>query len=173
MRPQGSPKLLEKRRQTVIAFLKQKLSLHGIARRIGCHASSVMRWRNAFQSGGAEALKAKPAPGRPPRLTLKQKQQLVRLLTQGAMAHGYRTELWTTQRIADLIERRLGVRYHRNHVGKLLHKIGWSHQKPERRAVERDEAAIAAWKRSVWPRVKKTPQGWQPISSSSTNRASS
>ena len=173
MRPKGSPKLLEERRRNVIAFLKLELSLHEIARRIGCHASSVMRWRNALQSGGQEALKAKPARGRPPRLTLKQKKQLVRLLSQGAMAHGYRTELWTTQRIAELIERRLGVRYHRNHVGKLLHQIGWSHQKPERRAVERDDVAIEKWKRSVWPRVKKTPQGWQPISSLSTNRASS
>ena len=173
MRPARSPKLLEERRRSMIRFLKQRLSLHEIARRIGCHASSVMRWRNALQSGGRKALKARPVPGRPPRLTLKQKKQLVHLLTQGAMAYGYRTELWTTLRIADLIERRLGVRYHRNHVGKLLHQIGWSHQKPERRAVERDEAAIAEWKRSVWPRVKKTPQGWQPISSLSTNRASS
>ena len=173
MRPHGSPELLEERRRSVGTFLKQNLSLHEIARRIGCHASSVMRWRNALRSGGQDALKAKPAPGRPPRLTSKQKKQLVRFLTQGAMAHGYRTELWTTQRIADLIERRLAVRYHRNHVGKLLHQIGWSHQKPERRAVERDEAAIAEWKRSVWPRVKKTRQGWQPISSSRTNRASS
>ena len=173
MRPRGSPELLEERRHRVITFLKQKLSLHEIARRMGCHASSVMRWRNALQSGGQKALKAKPAPGRPPRLTLKQKQQLVRLLMQGAMAHGYRTELWTTQRISDLIEHRLGVKYHRNHVGKLLHQIGWSHQKPERRAVERDDVAIEEWKRSVWPRVKKTPQGWKPISSLSTNRASS
>ena len=173
MRPQGSPKLLEERRRSVTTFLKQKLSLHEIARRIGCHASSVMRWRNALQSGGQKALKAKPAPGRPPRLTSKQRKHLVRLLIQGAMAHGYRTELWTTQRIADLIEHHLGVRYHRNHVGKLLHQIGWSHQKPERRALERNEAAIAEWKRSVWPRVKKTPQGWQPTSSLSTNRASS
>ena len=173
MRPKGSPKLLEERRRSVITLLKQKLSLHEIGRRIGCHASSVMRWRDALLSGGQKALNAKPAPGRPPRLTLKQKKQLVRLLTRGAMAHGYRTELWTTQRIAALIEGQLGVKYHRNHVGKLLHQIGWSHQKPERRAVERDDAAIEEWKRSVWPRVKKTPQGWQPISSSSTNRASS
>ncbi len=173
MRPKGSPKLLEERRRSVIVFLNMNLSLHEIARRIGCDASSVMRWRNALQSGGQEALKAKLAPGRPPRLTSKQKKQLVRLLSQGAMGHGYRTELWTTQRIADLIERRLGVRYHRNHVGKLLHQIGWSHQKPERRAVERDDAAIEEWKRSVWPRVKKTPRGWQPILSSSTNRDSS
>jgi len=173
MRPVGSPKVLEERRRSIVALLKGNLSLHEIARRIGCHASSVMRWRDAFQFGGQKALKAKPAPGRPPRLTLKQRRELVRLLTQGAMAHGYRTELWTTLRIADLIERQLGVKYHRNHVGKLLHQIGWSHQKPERRAVERDDAAIEAWKRSVWPRVKKTPQGWQPISSSSTNRDSS
>lgn len=173
MRPHGSPELLEERRRRVATLLEQKLSLHEIARRLGCHASSVLRWRNAWQAGGLEGLKAKPVPGRPPRLTGKQKERLVRLLTQGAMAHGYRTALWTTQRIADLIERRLGVHYHRNHVGKLLHQIGWSHQKPERRALERDEAAIAAWKQSVWPRVKKTPHGWGPTSSSSTKRASS
>ncbi len=173
MRPQGSPESLEARRRSVIAFLKQKLSLHEIARRLGCHASSVLRWRNAWRAGGRAALKAKPAPGRPPRLTAPQKARLVQLLLAGARAHGYRTELWTTQRIAALIEDRLGVRYHRNHVGKLLHQLGWSPQKPERRAVERDEAAIAAWKRTGWPRVKKTPQGWQPTSSSSTKRASS
>ncbi len=173
MRPHGSPDALEERRRRIVAFLKQKLSLHEVARRIGCHASSVLRWRNAFRAGGLQALKAKPAPGRPPRLTPAQKAHLVRLLRAGAMAQGYRTELWTTQRIAELIERRLGVHYHRNHVGKLLHQLGWSPQTPERRAVERDEAAIARWKRADWPRVKKTPRGWAPTSSSSTKRASS
>jgi transposase len=172
MRPQGSPGLLEARRRRAVALLKQRLSLHEIARRLGCHASSVLRWRNALRSGGAAALNAKPAPGRPARLSPKQKARLVKLLAQGAMAHGYRTELWTTQRIAALIERRLGVTYHRNHVGKLLHQLGWSHQKPARRALERDETAIAEWKRSVWPAVKKTPHGWRPTSSLSTNPAS-
>jgi transposase len=173
MRPQGSPKTLEARRRSVVALLKQELSLHEIARRLGCHASSVLRWRNAWQAGGPAALTATPAAGRPARLTANQKARLVRLLAQGAMAHGYRTELWTTQRIAALIARRLGVHYHRNHVGKLLHQLGWSHQTPERRAVERDDGAIAAWKQSGWPRVKKTPHGWGPTSSSSTKRASS
>ena len=173
MRPCGSPKVLEARRQRVVALLEQDLSLHEIARRLGCHASSVLRWRNALQSGGLDALKAKPAAGRPPRLTAAQTARLVRLLRQGAMAHGYRTALWTTQRIAALIERRLGVHYHRHHVGKLLHRLGWSHQTPERRAVERDDVAIAAWKRAVWLRVKQTPHGWGPTSSSSTKRASS
>ena len=173
MRPRGSPRSLEERRRKVVAFLKRKLSLHEIGRRMGCHASSVLRWRNALGSGGPDALKAKPAPGRPSRLTSQQKARLVRLLAKGAMAQGHRTELWTAQRITALIERRLGVRYHRNHVGKLLHGMGWSHQKPESRVVERNEIAIAEWKRTVWPRVKKTPRGWQPTSCSSTNPASS
>jgi transposase len=164
---------LEARRRRVIALLKQKRSLHEIARRLGCHASSVLRWRNALGSGGPDALKAKPASGRPSRLTAKQKGRLVRLLAKGAMAQGYRTELWTTQRITALIEHHLGITYHRNHVGKLLHTMGWSHQKPESRTVERDKTAIAEWTRTVWPRVKKPPRGWQPISSLSTNPASS
>jgi transposase len=172
-RPKGSADVLEERRKRVITLLKQNLSLHEIARRIGCHASNVLRWRDALKKGGNDALKAKPVPGRPPKLTARQKQRVIRLLRRGAMAHGYRTELWTTQRIATLIENKLGVKYHRNHVGKLLHQLGWSHQKPERRAVERNEAAITEWKRSEWPRVKKTPHGWQPTSSSLTNRASS
>ena len=173
MRPHGSPGMLEARRRRIIAFLKRNLSLHEIARRIGCHASSVLRWRNAFRSKGPDGLKAKPASGRPPHLSSQQKQRLVRFLGQGAVAHGYRTALWTTPRIADLIEQRLGVRYHRNHVGKLLHRVGWSHQKPERRAIERDAAAIETWKQTVWARVKKTPRGWQPTSSFSTKAASS
>lgn len=173
MRPHGSPGFLEQRRRKVVAFLKRNLSLREIARRLGCHASSVLRWRNAFRSKGQEGLKAKPVPGRPAKLTAAQKRRLVGLLAQGALAHGYRTELWTTQRIAGLIEQQLGIRYHRNHVGKLLHQLGWSHQKPEHRALDRDERAIAHWKRTVWPRVKKTPRGWQPISSFSTKAASS
>jgi transposase len=172
MRPHGSPRALEQRRRRAAVLLKQHLSLYEIARRIGCHPSSVMRWRNDMRGGGADALRAKPAPGRPCRLTPRQKERLVRLLLKGAMAHGYRTELWTTLRIAELIQRRMGVVYHRNHVGKLLHELGWSHQKPERRAMERDEEAIEHWKRADWPRVKKTPHGWAPICFSSTNRAS-
>jgi transposase len=97
---------------------------------------------------------------------------LVKLLLQGPLAHGYRTNLWTTARIAVLIERELGVHYHRDHIGRLMHSLNWSHQKPERRALERDEQAIARWKQKDWPRVKKTLRGWVPTSSSSTNPGS-
>jgi transposase len=78
---------------------------------------------------------------------------------------------WTTAWIAEVIRRTFGVDYHRDHVGRLMHKLGWSHQKPEARALERDEARIAEWKRGEWARVKKTPRGWAPTSSSSTNPA--
>lgn len=166
MRLPGSAKVLEARRRRALALVRQGLSLNAAARRIGCAPSSVMRWRRAFQRHGREGLKVRPASGRPARLSMRQRQRLLKQLLRGAMAHGYPTDLWTTQRIAELIERRSGVRYHRNHVSRLLHALGWSPQKPERRARERDEQAIARWKRNVWPRVKKTPSGWGPTSSS-------
>jgi len=120
MRPYGSPATLEKRRRRAVNLLEDGLSLHEVARRINCHASSVMRWRNTQQRHGEDGLNPKPAPGRPPMLSAGQKAQLVGLLTEGAMAHGYRTELWTTARIAELVEHHFAVRYHRDHVGRLM-----------------------------------------------------
>ena len=102
-------------------------------------------------------MQARPASGRPPKLTARQRAKVPRLLLRGAVAWGFETELWTTQRIATVIERELGVRFHRAHVGRLLSDLGWSCQKPERRAVERDEAAIARWKRYRWVEIKKKP----------------
>lgn len=157
MRPKGSAEVLEARRHRAMRLLRERWSLQEVARRIGCAASSVMRWRDTVRRGGPRALRVRSAPGRPPKLSARQRQALVRLLVQGAEAHGDRTELWTTARIAELIRRRFGVSYHRDHVGRLLHQLGWSHQKPERRAAERDEAAIARWKRVHWPAVKKRP----------------
>lgn len=172
MRPKGSADRLETRRHLALKLLDAGLTLNDVGRKLGCAPSSVMRWRNARRRGGQRALKVRPTPGRPPRLTAAQHRRLPRLLLQGALAHGFRTELWTTQRIADLIRRVFRVTYHRDHVGRLLHRLGWSAQKPERRALERDEAAITRWKQTRWPQVKKTPHGWAPTSRSSTNRAS-
>jgi transposase len=172
MRPKGSAEVLEDRRRRALKLLTGGLSLNAVARGLGCAASSVMRWRSAFRRRGPEGLKVRAAPGRPPKLTPGQQRRLLRVLLKGAMANGYRTELWTTARIAEVIERTFGVQYHRDHVGRLMHQLEWSHQKPESRALERDEARIAQWKRRQWPRVKKTLRGWGPTSSSSTNRAS-
>lgn len=165
MRPHGSPRSLEQRRRRALRLLDQRLSLNEVARRIGCHASSVMRWRDARERYGDEGVKAKPACGRPPKLKSGERKRLVSLLRKGAMANGYRTDLWTTARIAEVIEENFGVPYHRDHIGRLMASLGWTYQKPEKRALQRDEDAIEKWKRKEWPRVKKTPRGWVPISS--------
>lgn len=173
MRPRGSADLLEDRRRRALSLLGEGLSLNEVGRRIGCSASSVMRWRNAWRRGGQRALKVRFSPGRPRKLSVTQAGGLVRLLLKGAMASGYRNELWTTARVAEVIRKRFRVRYHRDHVGRLLHSLGWSHQKPQRKALERKEAQIRRFVKQEWPRVKKTPGDWAPISSLPTNRASS
>jgi len=173
MRPRGPAELLEDRRRRALKLLDKHLSLNEVARRIGCAASSVLRWRNARQKGGPQALKVRFSPGRPPKLDARRRRRLLQLLLRGPVASGYSTELWTTKRIAAVIRREFAVSYHPDHVGRLMHQLGWSHQKPERRARERDEQKIARWKRHEWPRVKKTPGGWVPTSSLPTNRASS
>jgi transposase len=173
MRPHGSAEQLESRRRKAMDLLGQDLSLNEVARRLGCHASSVMRWRECVRRDGQLGLKARPTPGRPPRLSTPRKQRLVRLLLKGPAAFGYATQIWTTKRIAQLIRRTFSVSYHPAHVGRLMHSLGWSHQKPERRALERDESFIEQWKSTRWPRVKGGLRGWAPTSFSSTNPASS
>ena len=121
-----------------------------------------MRWRDARRRGGEKGLKVRYSPGRPLKLELRQRKRLVRLLLRGAQAYGYRTNLWTTARIAELIQREFGVQYHPDHVGRLMHDLDWSPQKPERRALEQDEEAIARWKQKDWPRIKKKLRGWGP-----------
>jgi transposase len=152
-----------------LALLKSGLSLNEVARRIQCVASSVMRWRNAWRRRGAEALKVGSSPGRPLKLKAAQRRRLLRLLLKGSLAHGYNTNVWTTARIAEVIRLEFGVRYHRDHIGRLMHRLNWSHQKPEKRAIERNDEEIERWKQKEWPRVKKTLRGWAPTSSLLTN----
>ena len=172
MRPKGSPEQLEARRILAMRVLREGRSPTEVAKTVGCRRFSVERWRDAFERHGAAGLKARPVPGRPPKLTSKQMRRLVTVLLKGATARGHRTHLWTTQRIADVIEEEFAVHYHRDHVGRLMHRLNWSHQKPERRALERDEANIERWKHEEWPRIKKGPTGWVPTSFSWTNRGS-
>ena len=157
MRPHGSPQELEGRRRRAVKMLGQGASITEVARRIGCSHSSVILWRDILRRGGAEGLRAKPASGRPPKLSPRQFESLPKLLLKGALAWGYRTDLWTTTRIAQLIYRKFHVQYHRAHVSRLLAGLNWSCQKPERRALERNEKAIEEWKRRRWPGIKKNP----------------
>jgi transposase len=157
MRPQGTAEELERRRRRAVLLLEEGHSLSAVARMVGAAPSAVHAWRERARHGGASALKAKPVPGRPLKLTKQQRARLPKLLVRGACAYGYRTDLWTLPRIAALIRKEFHVAYHPCHVSRVLAECGWSCQKPERRALERDEAAIAHWKRYKWAAIKKKP----------------
>jgi transposase len=86
---------------------------------------SVRRWNSAVRRAGRQALRSQPAAGRPPRLTLRARQQLQRALLRGAQAAGFPADLWTCPRVAQLIQQRFGIRYHPDHVGRLLHALGF------------------------------------------------
>jgi transposase len=110
-----------------------------------------------------EGLAAKRHPGPRPRLSEKQKEKLVALLLEGPQAHGYRNDLWTLSRLAQVIENHFGVRYHPAHVWKILHALGWSCQKPERRPKERDDKKIEQWRKETWPHIKNAREEGRSI----------
>ena len=139
-----------------------------MARRLGVHRQSVNRWAQQLAQGGRHALKRAPRAGRPPQLSASDRQRIVRGLQRGPEALGYRSSLWTAWRVAELIERECGVRYSTVHAWRVLRALGWTPQRPARRALERNEAAIRRWKRVRWPELKKTPKGEAKPSSLST-----
>lgn len=157
MRPIGSAQALEVRRRLAGKLLSQGKGVREVARLVDAAPSSVSRWKQALAEGGPEALSAKPHPGRTPRLTPEQKETLKQMLITGPLAAGFPTDLWTLARGAAVIARTFGVRYHPGHVWYLLRQLDFRPQKPERRARERDEAAIARWRQEDWPRIKKSP----------------
>jgi transposase len=140
-----------------------------IARQLGVSRQSVHLWHKRWQAEGVDGLCSRGPTGPAPRLSDRQLQQVEQALLQGAGASGFVGELWTLDRIATVIERLTGVRHHPAWVWALLHhRLGWSVQRPVRRAAERDQAAIDRWVKDDWPRIKQTPNGAEPVWSSST-----
>lgn len=158
MRPKGTSQELERRRQRAMALLQDGYRPGQVARMVGVTAGAVSQWRKTYQTGGWQALAAKPHPGPLPKLSQKQRMALARLLLAGPRRQGYPTELWTLRRIAHVIHRQFGVSYDPSGVWHLLRGMGWSCQKPEKRARQRNEAAIERWRKQDWPRIKKSPQ---------------
>lgn len=156
MRTPGKPEELECQRLQAVVLLEAGHRPSEVARRLGVSPAAVSRWKKISQRAGREGLKAKPHPGPRPKLTARQCQELEQLLLKGPLAHGYMTALWTLKRIAEVIEKHFGVRYAPSGVWHVLRGIGWSCQKPEGRARERDEEAIARWRQQDWPRIKKS-----------------
>ena len=138
---------LERRRMEAAELLKRGVSQSEVARRLGVHRQSVIRWARQLAQSGKAGLKKAGRAGRKPRLSGAQLKQLEHAFKRGPEALGYATGLWTANRVRELIEDRCGVRYHQAHVWRILRQLGWSCQRPSGRALERDEEAIRYWKR--------------------------
>jgi transposase len=150
---------LQRKREHAVVLLEQGLTQAEVARAVDVDPRSVRRWKHDLRLGGRAALEAVPASGRPPKLSSAQRQRLEKHLLKGARAAGFPTDLWTCPRVAEHMERAFGVRYHVDHVCRLLHAMNWSPQKPTRKAVERDEEGIGRWVKQVWPAIKKKQAG--------------
>jgi transposase len=164
---------MERRRRRAARLFERGATQADVARELEVSRQSVSRWYADWQRGGPAALKAAGRAGRMPKLSEAQLVVVDRALRQGPRAHGFGTDLWTLERVAAVIEETTGVRYHPGHVWKLLRdKLGWSRQRPVRRAVERDVEAIARWVGEDWPRIKRGLADAERGSSSRTNRGS-
>lgn len=149
-------------------LLREGLSQSQVARAVGVHRQSVSRWARELEQSGVRGLRKAGRTGRPAKLSPAQLRDLERTLKRGPEAFGFATGLWSASRVRDLIEYRTGVRYHEDHVWRILRKLGWTCQRPTGRALERDEQAIRHWKKMEWPRIKKKRSASGAPSSSST-----
>jgi transposase len=163
---------LEARRLRAAELFAAGVRQAEVARQLMVSAQAVSvhaRW----QTGGTEALRSRGPSGPAPRLSDAQLATVEQALLDGATAHGFAGELWTLERVAVVIERLTGVQHHPAWVWALLrHRLGWSVQRPRRRAAERDEVAIERWVKERWPQILQTPNGAEPAWSSSTSQRS-
>jgi transposase len=163
---------MEQRRKRAAAMFKSGTSQGDVSRALGVSRQSVSRWHAEWQEGGTTALRGAGRAGRLPRLDDSDLKKVERRLLKGPVASGYPTELWTLERVAEVIEETTGVHYHPGHVWRVLRQLGWSRQRPARRALERNDEAIAHWAKVEWTRVKKTPGDERPGSASRTRAGS-
>jgi transposase len=149
--------LIEWRRLRALLLFFQGWMQVKIAQALGVTQGAVSQWLKRFRLGGIDALRHGKAKGGIPRLSTEQKAQLPHFLSRGPTFYGFRGAVWTCQRIGEVIRPEFGVSYDPSHVGRLMRQCGWSVQKPERKAIQRDEEAIQKWRAERWPELKKKP----------------
>lgn len=150
---------MEKRRLRAARLFDQNVPVPEVVRRLGVARQVAYRWHQIWEAGGEAALASKGSAGPKARLTCSQTEEITDALLKGPIAQGYKTQLWTLPRVAALIKNLTGIRYHPGHVWRILGNLGFSCQRPERRAIERDEEAIRQWRRAKWPALKKKRSG--------------
>jgi len=158
---------IEERRLEGLRLLKRKVSQSEVARRVGVTRQTVHIWKRRLEeaSGAVGKLRAR-ALGRPTKLSQEQLDGLRAILLAGALTAGFPTELWTIRRVRAVIAQRFAVKYGTSGCWSLLREMGFSPQKPEKRATQRNEQAIELWKRKTWPGLKKRPSAKGARSSS-------
>lgn len=171
-RPRRDFKGMERRRARAAQLFRAGTKQAEVARSLRVSRQSVSRWFFSFLRGGAKELKGAGRAGRKPRLDAKQLASVEAALRLGAKGHGFKTNLWTLPRIAKVIERLTGVKYHPGHVWRILHRLDWSLQRPARRARERNEEAVRQWVSKRWSVIKKKPENSAAGSSSKMKAAS-
>lgn len=162
----------EGRRRRAWELHQQGWAQATIAKALGVTPGAVSQWLAAARDRGVDALRPQSRRGQGARLTDAQLARVPALLGRGAEAFGFLGDVWTCGRIAAVLERELGVAYHPDHVRRLVHRLGWTYQKPVPVASQRDDEAVAAWTTETWPALKKRPTARAARSSSSTNRPS-
>jgi transposase len=166
VRTPGTAAQFEARREQIAVLLGEgSHSNQEIADAIGVSVSTVKRCCKAIEQGGLAALAAKPHPGPKPKLTDAQRQQLLKLIERGALAAGFPTELWTCQRIAEVVQKKFGVSYHPDHLGRILHDLDCTPQLPRKVDPRQDPNAIEEYRKVTWPRIKKKRNGKKQASS--------
>lgn len=143
----------EWRRLRALQLKEQGWFQRHIAKALGVSEDTISRWMIRARAGGSETLLAHPSPGHPPKLSSAQKGLIPEFLWHGPESYGFRGAVWTCARISRVIEEEFGIRYHKDHVGRLLKELGWTPQMPIRRATQRDEEAIDRWRKTVWPEL--------------------
>jgi len=146
-----------KRRVRAGRMLKAGKKPAEVAKAVGVARQTVYTWVGILEEGGIDALREINVGGRPAQLSPEQFERLRQLLVEGAPAQGFGTPLWTIKRVRHLIEREFAQRYSAVHVWRILGGLGFSSQRPERRAIERDEDVVRRFKRHTLPRLKKKP----------------
>lgn len=161
----------EQVRQAAADWIEQGASDQEVATRFRVTRMSANRWRRTLADGGRAALASKGAGGAHCRLSPAQLDELAALLDAGPAAWGWNDQCWTLPRIAEVVHTRFGVDYTLPGLDLLLHRMGWSVQVPVRRAVERNEELITAWRKETWPTIKRPRRTWAPGWSSKTSPA--
>jgi transposase len=164
MRSQGSAAELEARRRLAVRRVSEGWKRKDVAAFLGVHPETVAEWVRTHKAGGDTALAAKPHPGRTPFLTAAQEKQVLGWLADPPTKHGFRTDLWTARRVAELIEAKLKVRFHPHYLREWLTKRNYTPQKPARRAKQRNPEAVDRWLTDDWPRIQKKSGRTTPTS---------